>query len=312
MGLKWKRYGSFSGPVIYAKENVPVVSAAMPNDFFGRTLLLTMSVETGLGFGSINMADGTGITAGPLGFTAYLPRMGTAGPFFQLLERISCTSAYAESPFAKLIHDRGWYHSDSSGLVNLLGQKVDALDFREWAARSGNPVRTEDVDRSNLICEAAHALFSDERTAHAQTDFSLKAIYKFWLSLLDPTAQMLNAPPTMVSCSYAPSTDMVVAVLVALAVNRPNPVRRVVQEERTAVRDMGVTDMELAYVRALHRILGLVHNGEVGHAEKLQKRYQRIRESLVKLMKNPAVTLTGWSEETADRLQLDGFPLLPR
>jgi len=122
--VRFRRYKSFSGPVIYGAPKATAFEKETMKDFFKqphlfRAFWLTSMVESAGRIGAIMMADGTGCTAGLHQCVAIYPRnMSRQGSLFKLLAWMNKSVDLSSSALGKLFDDHGW-------LVNEHGQLVD-------------------------------------------------------------------------------------------------------------------------------------------------------------------------------------------
>ena len=175
--VKHKKYKTFAGPVLYGRTRMNQPDA--DDSFLERLVYVTSVVESGGFYGSIFMADGTGITGGLCQHVSVLPKSMAWGDFWKLIAYIDSFFPVAYYDLGELLDDEGWTFQPDGVLRDVENNiEVPASLFRNTVTPLDGTVPEladgqSPVDRNRWLkakewCLAAHQILAQPTTHRPQ------------------------------------------------------------------------------------------------------------------------------------------------
>ena len=245
---KHKKYKKYSGPVLYGRDKIDIEMDTTWDDapFLEKLVYITATVESGGFYGSVFMADGTGITAGLCQHVAILPRRMQWGGFWKLMAFIDCVFPVYHYDLSRLLEEQGWFFQPDCVLRGYDDIPVPVHVFRntvtpvDGAVPDGGP----ELEDSVRWCKAVRQIFAHPHTYRAQLMYECRHFQKmiernhfrrnsassaslFWNSfhgVLDGKRVSDVAFPRGVTCQTPfedPHIELAMLVLLSFAVNAP-------------------------------------------------------------------------------------------
>ena len=188
--VKHKRYKNFAGPVLYGHTRM-----AQPADdtFLEKLVYVTAMVESGGFYGSVFMADGTGITGGLCQHVAILPRQMEYGGFWKLMAFIDAFFPVIYYDLGDLLIEEGWTFQPDGRLRDYTTDiEVPPFVFRQAVTPRHGVVPPpegypdpDDTDeeismwrQAKLWCLAVHQILAQPATHRAQLIYECRHFQK--------------------------------------------------------------------------------------------------------------------------------------
>jgi len=294
MDIKWAQYSSYSGPVIYGTEKIDV---PITTNHVTRAWYLSTMVETGGKRGSINMYDGTAITAGASQYAGVL-KDGAQGKLWDFLGYMTEWSVYLSDNFKQNLNALHKKLADNK--LTLLSGKLlldgipavgEALKDIFTPPFGVVPRSGKDWDTAASWAETFYKVFSDPDGFELQDRFDKIQLVnrcKNQFITLDGKKQSVNV------CVYIDgmetsdigqysdgwttdgANDLALCVYQSHAVNAPAIATRILQE---VLQDTYLADEDFSYL-----LIKQLANSNYGQWNwKLKNgRYQRTRTHALK------------------------------
>lgn len=177
--VKHRKYKEFAGPVLYGRHEMQKPDQSDP--FLEKLVYLTAKVESGGYFGSVFMADGTGITAGLCQHVSVLPKQMKWGDLWKLVAFIDCFFPVVYYDLGELLLEQEWEFQPDGVLRDDTNQvAVPPGVFRNTVTPTQGVVPEEGWawDTAKLWCLAVHQLFSHPNTQRAQIIYECRHFQK--------------------------------------------------------------------------------------------------------------------------------------
>ncbi len=244
--VKHRKYKDFAGPVLYGHDEMQKPDQSDP--FLEKLVYLTAKVESGGYFGSVFMADGTGITAGLCQHVSVLPKQMRWGDLWKLVAFIDCFFPVAYYDLGELLLEQDWEFQPDGVLRDDTNQvAVPPGVFRNTVTPTQGVVPEEGPAwrTAKLWCLAVHQLFSHPNTQRAQVLYECRHFQKMierthFRGVLGGKMVSTLAFPTGVTRSMPfedPHVELAMLVFLSFAVNAP---KWAYQALERAIRSHGI------------------------------------------------------------------------